>query len=100
MVENPSRPFAAAPKLRSAGTGGRAEDTSGTILWRHDRLIVNYTPDHAVRFDLEGKPVETFICAYRPMEVTVSLGRREVSAESFGRVLGTARFVLCFLESQ
>jgi hypothetical protein len=52
-------------------------------------FIVNYTPDHAVRFDLEGKPVETLTRAYRPMEVTVSLGRREVSAESFGRVLGT-----------
>jgi hypothetical protein len=52
-------------------------------------FIVNYTPDHAVRFDLESNPVETFTRAYRPMEVTVSLGRREVSAESFGRVLGT-----------
>ena len=52
-------------------------------------FIVNYTPDHAVRFDLEGKPVETLTHAYRPVEVTVSLGRREVSAESFGRVLGT-----------
>ena len=89
MVENPSRPFAAAPKLRSAGTGGRAEDTSGTILWRHDRIHRELYPGSPVRFDLEGKPVETFICAYRPMEVTVSLGRREVSAESFGRVLGT-----------
>ena len=52
-------------------------------------FIVNYTPDHAVRFDLEGRPVETLTRAYRPGEVTVILGRRPVSGESLGRVLGT-----------
>ena len=38
-------------------------------------FIVNYTPDHAVRFDLEGRPVETLARAYRPGEVTLYLGR-------------------------
>jgi hypothetical protein len=52
-------------------------------------FIVNYTADHAVRFDREGQPVETLARAYRPGEVTVSLGRRPVSAEAFGNVLGT-----------
>ena len=52
-------------------------------------FIVNYTPDHAVRFDLQGNPVETLTRAYRPMEVTLTIGRREMSAERFGQILGT-----------
>jgi hypothetical protein len=41
-------------------------------------FIVNYTPDHAVRFDLEGIPIETFTHAYRPGEVTLHLSGREL----------------------
>jgi hypothetical protein len=52
-------------------------------------FIVNYTPDHAVRFDCEGHAVETLARAYRPDQVTVSLGRRPISAETFGKALGT-----------
>ena len=52
-------------------------------------FIVNYAPDHAVRFDCDGQPIETLARAYRPGEVTVSLGRRPVSAEAFGKALGT-----------
>jgi hypothetical protein len=52
-------------------------------------FIVNYTPDHAVRFDCEGRPIETLTRAYRPGEVGVTLGRRPVSAEAFGKALGT-----------
>jgi hypothetical protein len=52
-------------------------------------FIVNYRHDYAVRFDLEGRPVETLTRAYRPGGVTLSLGRRQISAESLGRVLGT-----------
>jgi len=51
-------------------------------------FIVNYSPDHAVRFDREGQPVETLTHAYRPGEVTVALGQRPVSAEAFGKALG------------
>jgi hypothetical protein len=50
--------------------------------------VVNYTPDHAVRFDCEGRPVDTLARAYCPGEVTVILGRRPVSAEAFGKTLG------------
>jgi hypothetical protein len=39
-------------------------------------FIVNYTPDHAVRFDLDGRPVETLTRAHRPGEVTLYLGGR------------------------
>jgi hypothetical protein len=52
-------------------------------------FIVNYSPDHAVRFDLQGKPVETLTRSYRPMEVTLTIGRREMSAERFGQIPGT-----------
>jgi hypothetical protein len=50
---------------------------------------VNYTPDLAVRFDLDGRPVETLSRAYRSGEVTLYLGRRPFSAESLGAALGT-----------
>jgi hypothetical protein len=52
-------------------------------------FIVNYTPDHAVRFACEGRPVETFARAYSPGEVSVTLGRRPVSTELFGKALST-----------
>jgi hypothetical protein len=52
-------------------------------------FLVNYTPDHAVRFDCEGRPVETLARAYHPGEVTVSLRRRPVSAKAFSKALRT-----------
>ena len=52
-------------------------------------FIVNFSADHAVRFDLEGRPVETLDYAYRPGEVTLYLRNREISSETFGRILGT-----------
>jgi hypothetical protein len=53
-------------------------------------FIVNYSPDCAVRFDLEGNPVELFDRAYRPGEATFSIGGRamshtELAAVFFGR---------------
>jgi hypothetical protein len=36
-------------------------------------LIVNYTPDRAVRFDLNGNPVEMFKHAYRPADTCIGL---------------------------
>ena len=52
-------------------------------------FIVNYTPDHAVRFDLEGRPVETLVYAYRPGEVTLYLSGRPFSMRVLGSVMGT-----------
>jgi hypothetical protein len=48
-------------------------------------FIVNYTADHAVRFDLEGRPMETLARAYRPGEVTLYLGNREIPPGTLGR---------------
>ena len=53
-------------------------------------FIVNYTPDHAVRFDLEGRPVETLAHAYRPGEVTLYLGGRAIPPATLGRLLSMA----------
>jgi hypothetical protein len=44
-------------------------------------FIVNYTPDHAVRFDLQGNPVGFFPRAYCPWQVTLTLG----GPKDFGR---------------
>ncbi len=50
-------------------------------------FIVNYTPDSAVSFDLDGNPVEHFARAYTPGQVELFLGRRKVPAKTFAKVL-------------
>ena len=47
---------------------------------------MNYTPDRAVRFDLEAKPVECLPRAYSPGEVTLRLGNRKMAADEFARI--------------
>ncbi len=51
-------------------------------------FIVNYTPDSAVRFDLDGNPVEHFARAYTPGQVELFLRRHKVPAKTFAKVLG------------
>jgi hypothetical protein len=51
-------------------------------------FVVNYTPDQAVRFDLDGKPVERLAHAYSPGEVTLALGKRRTTADEFGGIMG------------
>jgi len=51
-------------------------------------FIVNYTPDCAVRFDLNGNPVEAFDHAYEPGNVTIAMGGKEISADVFARITG------------
>jgi|HubBroStandDraft_6_1064221.scaffolds.fasta_scaffold318376_2 hypothetical protein len=51
-------------------------------------FVVNYTPDCAVRFDLNGNPVEVFDRAYTPGQVSIKIGRRKVPAEVLSRMLG------------
>ena len=43
-------------------------------------FIVNYTPDRAVRFDLDGNPVEHFDRAYIPGQVEVFIGKQKLPA--------------------
>lgn len=42
--------------------------------------VVNYTPDSAVRFDLDGNPVEHFDRAYMPGQVEVFIGKHKLPA--------------------
>jgi hypothetical protein len=51
-------------------------------------FIVNYTPDFAVRFDLKGDPVEAFDRAYRPGNVTIVIGGKEMPGDVFARITG------------
>jgi len=43
-------------------------------------FIVNYTPDSAVRFDLDGNPIEHFDRAYIPGQVEVLIGKQKLPA--------------------
>jgi hypothetical protein len=51
-------------------------------------FIVNYTPDCAVRFDLQGDPMEAFDHAYVPGDVTLLIGGKEIPAGMFARIAG------------
>ncbi len=42
--------------------------------------VVNYTPDSAVRFDVDGNPVEQFDRAYMPGQVEVFIGKHKLPA--------------------
>ena len=48
-------------------------------------FIVNFTPDHAVEFDTDGKPVASFEKAYHPGEVEIFIGKQKLPA---GGLLG------------
>jgi hypothetical protein len=43
-------------------------------------FVVNYTPDSAVSFDLDGNPIEHFDRAYRPGQVEVFIGKQKLPA--------------------
>jgi hypothetical protein len=51
-------------------------------------FVVNYSPDRAVRFDLDGNPVEVLPRAYSPADVELQIGRRRISGDAFGRIMG------------
>jgi hypothetical protein len=53
-------------------------------------FIVNYSPDKALRCDLEGRPLEVLPKAYRPGEISLFIRGRRVSPTAVARVLGTA----------
>jgi hypothetical protein len=42
---------------------------------------VNYSPDHAIHYDLKGNEIEVFDKAYRLGEISFSISRRPVSEE-------------------
>ncbi len=52
-------------------------------------MVVNYGPDTAVRFDLDGTPQEILTAAYRLGQLTVSIRGRPVSPGALAVILGT-----------
>ena len=51
-------------------------------------FIVNYSPDCAIRFDLEGNPVEMFDRAYDPGSSSLWVGGRQIDYTVFARFAG------------
>jgi hypothetical protein len=52
-------------------------------------VIINYSPDEAVRFDLQGNPIEVLPAAYRLGELTVSIGGgKPVLAKTIAAIFG------------
>jgi hypothetical protein len=51
-------------------------------------IIINFKPDKAVRFDLNGRPVEIFDAAYRLGQASLSIGGRECSSDELAAVFG------------
>ncbi|GJE44388.1 hypothetical protein [Methylobacterium soli] len=75
----------ALPEKSMARTGGgRAVMFFGRALG----LIINYTPDAALRCDLDGEPLEVLAKVYRPGEVSLSFGGPPLSPSVVSRVLG------------
>lgn len=68
--------YAAQALAALPAVAGRGEDGNlyATFFGRVLGYYVNYTPDRAVRYDLEGNPVEVLRRAYRLGEATVRLG--------------------------
>jgi hypothetical protein len=42
-------------------------------------FVVNYSPDRAVQFDLDGKPVECQLTAYMPVQIQTCTGYRMIA---------------------
>src|SRR5437016_3641964 len=53
-----------------------AESSSGTLPFygQPTGVVVNYSPDEAVRFDVQGNALEVLPEASRPGQLTVSIG--------------------------
>jgi hypothetical protein len=51
-------------------------------------FVVNYTPDSAIQFDTDGRPIASFEKAYRPGEVEIFIGKQKLPAGGlFGATL-------------
>jgi hypothetical protein len=73
-------------KLRTGPSGQKGVPFFGQATG----FILNYSPDRAVRFTLNGEALETIPKAYRPGEVELSIGGGRRSPLTTARVLGLA----------
>ena len=74
---------------RTAERGGEI-----TFFGRPTGVVVNYSPDHAIRFDLEGNALELLHEAYRPGELTVRISGRPTSPGELDAILGTSHHIV------
>ena len=51
-------------------------------------FAVNYSPTHAIRFNLAGDAVEVLSAAYRPGMIEVVLGGRKMNPETVASIIG------------
>jgi hypothetical protein len=56
-------------------------------------VIVNYSPNDAVRFDLTGNALEVLPAAYRPGELTVSIGGRPVPRDALEAIFSGSNII-------
>jgi hypothetical protein len=68
----------------------RHEDGRRYVMFFGEALgvIINYSPDHAVRCDLEGNSLELLPKAYRVGEVHLSFGGKRVEPNVMAKILG------------
>jgi len=64
--------------------------TAASTDRRNTGVVVNYTPDRAVMFSLEGKALEILPRAYRVGKVRLSVGGRRVSPEVLNKIISGA----------
>jgi hypothetical protein len=57
-------------------------------------FFVNYTPDHAVQFDLSGKPLFSFDRAHRIGKASLSLSGRVLTEDELALVFGSRKTVV------
>ncbi len=68
-----------------AGLPGKARKSEVNGRWHVSffgevlGFIINYSPDKALRYDLDGQPLEVLPKAYRPGEITLSIGGKRYS---------------------
>ena len=76
--------------VRQALEETRRRSSSGAIMFygRPTGIIVNYSPDAAVRFDLEGNAVEGLPSAYRLGQLMVSIGGRPIPPAALDAMFG------------
>jgi hypothetical protein len=71
-------------------TKKRIEPRGGEILFFGKAIgfVVNYSPDSAVSFDLDGKPLATLDCAYQLGSMFISIGGHRFSPSEVDALAG------------
>jgi transcriptional regulator with XRE-family HTH domain len=66
-----------------------ANKTKGVPFFgRVTGFVVNYSPDEAVRFDLEANPLTVFDRAYSPGQASIMHRGREIDGPQYARIIG------------